>query len=183
MRAARDSVDSDGRRGAAPGRPAQKGRPEGSAGCLPPYPDTGEGMPRGESGSAISVALEQLRNQGLEVLLLYDRIDPWMVDHLPEFEGMSFQDVGRGQLSMPNAEGEITQQAVNDEHKPLLKKIGRLLKDRVEAVNASQRLVDSPACIVTADQDLTPQLRRMLEASGQSLPESKPILEINIDHH
>ncbi len=126
--------------------------------------------------------LEQLLNKGLEVLLLYDRIDPWMVDHLPEFEGKSFQDVGRGQLSLPNAEGEITRQAINDEHKPLLKKIGRMLKDRVEAVNASQRLVDSPACIVTADQDLTPQLRRMLKASGQSLPESKPILEINIEH-
>ena len=66
-RGGRATVDSDGRRGAAPGRPAQKGRPEGSAGCLPPYPDTGEGMPRGESGSAISVALEQLRNQTTDV--------------------------------------------------------------------------------------------------------------------
>jgi molecular chaperone HtpG len=126
--------------------------------------------------------LEQLREKGLEVLLLCDRIDPWMVDHLTEFEGKIFQDVGRGQLALPDAEGELTQKAMNDEAKPLLKKIRNTLKDRVEAVNVSQRLVDSPACVVTGEQDLTPQLRRMLEASGQKLPESKPILEINVGH-
>jgi molecular chaperone HtpG len=129
-----------------------------------------------------SPQLEQLRNKGIEVLLLSDRIDPWMVDHLPEFEGKSFHDVGRGQISLPDAEGEITQAAMNDEHKPLLKKIRKKLKDRVESVVISQRLVDSPACVVAAEQDLAPQLRRMLEASGQALPESKPILEINIEH-
>jgi molecular chaperone HtpG len=126
--------------------------------------------------------LEQLREKGLEVLLLHDRIDSWMVDHLPEFEGKTFQDVGRGHLALPDGDGEISQQAMNDENKPLLKKIRKTLQDRVEAVNISQRLVNSPACVVTGEQDLPPQLRRMLEASGQELPESKPILEINIDH-
>ena len=126
--------------------------------------------------------LEQLLSKGLEVLLLHSRIDAWMVDHLPEFEGKAFQDVGRGQFSLPDADGEMTKQVENDEHKPLLKKISRVLKDRVESVNVSQRLVDSPACVVTAEQDLTPQLRRMLEASGQALPETKPILELNMGH-
>ena len=126
--------------------------------------------------------LEQLRDKGIEVLLLSDRIDPWMVDHLPEFEGKAFQDVGRGLLSLPEGNGGITQDAMNDVHKSFLKKMRRILKDRVETVNVSQRLVDSPACVVAADQDLAPQLRRMLEASGQALPESKPILEINVDH-
>ena len=126
--------------------------------------------------------LEQLRDKGIEVLLLTDRVDPWMVDHLPEFEGKAFQDVGRGLLSLPEGDGKITQDAMNDEHKSFLKKMRRILKDRVETVNVSQRLVDSPACVVAADQDLAPQLRRMLEASGQALPESKPILEINIKH-
>jgi molecular chaperone HtpG len=126
--------------------------------------------------------LEQLQAKGLEVLLLHDRIDPWMVDHFGEFDGKSFQDVGRGQLALPEGDGEMTQEVINDEHKPLLKKIKRILKDRVDTVNISQRLVDSPACVVTTEQDLTPQLRRMLEASGQQLPESKPILEINIEH-
>ena len=126
--------------------------------------------------------LEQLQAKGLEVLLLHDRIDPWMVDHFGEFEGKSFQDVGRGQLALPEGDGESTQEVMNDENKPLLEKIKEILKDRVEAVNVSQRLVDSPACVVTTEQDLTPQLRRMLEASGQQLPDSKPILEINIEH-
>jgi molecular chaperone HtpG len=126
--------------------------------------------------------LEQLTKRGIEVLLLAEKIDPWMVDHMPEFEGKSFQDIGRGQLSLPEGEGEITQEVMNNENKPLLKRIRKKLKERVDAVNVSQRLVDSPACVVTGDQDLTPQLRRMLEASGQSLPESKPVLEINVEH-
>jgi molecular chaperone HtpG len=126
--------------------------------------------------------LEQLREKGLEVLLLHDRIDPWMVDHLAEFDGKSFQDVGRGQLELPAGDGEITGDATTDEHKPLLEKMQKTLEERVETVNVSQRLVESPACVVTSDQDLAPQLRRMLEASGQELPESKPILEINVDH-
>ncbi len=126
--------------------------------------------------------IEKLRDSGVEVLLLHDRIDPWMVDHLPEYDGKSFQDVGRGQLPLPDGDGAITQDAVNDEHKPLLKKIRKTLKERVDAVNVSQRLVDSPACVVASEQDLTPQLRRMLEASGQTLPAAKPVLEINVDH-
>lgn len=105
-----------------------------------------------------------------------------MADHLPEFEGKSFQDVGRGQLSLPEGDGAITQETMNKEYKPLLKKIQKKLKDRITAVNVSQRLIDSPACVVTADQDLTPQLRRMLVASGQQLPNSKPNFEINVEH-
>ena len=138
----------------------------------------------GESYETVagSPHLEQLREKGLEVILLSDRIDPWLVDHLQEFDGKPFQDVGRGQLSLPDSDGKMTQEAINDEHKPFLKKIRRTLKDKVETVNISQRLVDSPACVVTSDQDLSPQLRRMLEASGQELPETKPVLEINIGH-
>ena len=126
--------------------------------------------------------LEQLREKGIEVLLLTDRIDPWIVDHFPEFEGKKLHDVGRGNLRLPDGDGELTQRARNDEHKPLLKKMKRTLKDRVEDVNVSLRLVESPACVVAGEQDLTPQLRRMLETAGQKLPESKPLLEINMEH-
>jgi len=126
--------------------------------------------------------LERLRERGIEVLLLTDRIDPWMVDHLTEFEGKSFQDVGRGQVPLPEDDGKIAQDTLNEAHKPLLKKVRRILKDRVDTVNISQRLVDSPACIVTGEQDLSPQLRRMLEAAGQKVPDSKPVLELNIGH-
>ncbi len=126
--------------------------------------------------------LEQLRKKDIEVLLLTDRIDPWLVDALREYDGKELADVAREDLSLPEAEGIITQEAGNEEHKPLLKKIKRVLKDRVAAVNVSRRLVDSPACVVAGEGDLNPSLKRMLEASGQSLPESKPILEVNVGH-
>jgi len=126
--------------------------------------------------------LESLKARDIEVLLLTDRIDPWVVEGLAEYEGKILVDVGRAELELPDGEGEITQQAMNDEHKPLLKKIRNVLRDRVEAVNVSRRLVDSPACVVAGSDELNPQLRRMLEASGQELPESKPILEVNIEH-
>ena len=132
--------------------------------------------------AAASPHLEQLRKKGIEVLLLTDRIDPWLVDALLEFDGKPLQDVSRAQLGLPDGDGEITQNEMTKEHKSLLKKIKSALKDQVEAVNVSQRLVESAACVVSAEDEMSPQIRRMLEASGQSIPESKPILEVNISH-
>jgi molecular chaperone HtpG len=132
--------------------------------------------------ASASPHLEHLRNKGIEVLLLTDRIDPWLVDALAEYGDRQLVDVGRDGLSLPEGDGDITRDAANEEHKPLLKKIRRVLKDRVETVNVSQRLVDSPACVVAGKDDLNPSLKRMLEASGQSLPETRPILEVNIGH-
>ena len=129
-----------------------------------------------------SPQLERLKDSGVEVLLLVDKIDPWVVEHLPEFDGKAFQDIARADLTLPEGDGEITQSALNDEHKPFLKKLRNVLKERVETVNASQRLKDSPACVVTGEQDLTPQIRRMLEAAGQEVPETLPVLEVNVDH-
>ena len=126
--------------------------------------------------------LEQLRKNNLEVLLLTDRIDPWLVDALREYDGKQLADVARESLSLPEGDGAISQEVANEQNKPLLKKIKQVLKDRVEAVNASRRLVDSPACVVAGENDLNPSLKRMLEASGQSLPETKPILEVNVRH-
>ena len=126
--------------------------------------------------------IEQLRSRGIEVLLLTDRIDAWLTDSLTEFEGKALVDVAREALDIPEDGDEKAEDKLNDEHKKLLEKIQGALSERVEAVNVSRRLVDSPACVVASDQDLNPQVRRMLEASGQELPESKPILEINIEH-
>ena len=126
--------------------------------------------------------LEQLRERGIEVLLLTDRIDPWVVEGIGEYEGKTLVDIARSGLDLPDGDGSISQDVMNEEHKALLKKVKRALRDRVEAVNVSRRLVDSPACVVAGDDDLNPQLRRMLEASGQEIPETKPILEINVDH-
>ena len=126
--------------------------------------------------------IEQLRDRKIEVLLLTDRIDPWMVDALREFDGMELVDVGRAALDLPESEDSVAQDEMNKEHEKLLKKIKKVLENRVEEVNVSRRLVDSPACVVSGEHDLSPQIRRMLEASGQALPESKPILEINVRH-
>lgn len=132
--------------------------------------------------AAASPHLEQLREKGIEVLLLSDRIDPWLTDALTEFDGKSLQDVSRAELDLPDSSGELTQTEMAKEHKSLLKKIKRVLKDRVSEVNVSQRLVASAACVVAGESEMSPQIRRMLEASGQQLPESKPILEINVTH-
>ncbi len=126
--------------------------------------------------------LEQLRSRGLEVLLLTDRIDAWLADSLAEYEGKQLVDVAREALDMPEEGDENAQEKLNDEHKSLLDKVKGALSERVESVNVSRRLVDSPACVVASDQDLNPQVRRMLEASGQELPDARPILEINIEH-
>lgn len=126
--------------------------------------------------------LERFAKQDLEVLLLTDRIDPWLVDGLAEYDGKALVDVAGASVDMPDGDGKITQEVDNKEHKALLKKIKAALKDRVGDVNVSQRLVDSPACVVAAPDDMSPQIRRMLEASGQQLPESRPILEINVKH-
>ena len=132
-------------------------------------------------GTAVaSPHLEQLRSRGLEVLLLTDRIDAWLAESLAEYEGKQLVDVAREVLDIPE-DGECEEE-LNKQHKSFLDKIQGALNERVEAVNVSRRLVDSPACVVASDQDLNPQVRRMLEASGQELPESLPILEINVEH-
>ncbi len=126
--------------------------------------------------------LEQLKKRGIEVLLLTDRIDAWLVDGLTEFDGKALVDVARSALDLPEGEDRDTPDEVSKAHKKLLKKITKALVDRVDEVKVSHRLVDSPACVVAGDNDLNPQLRRMLEASGQEIPASKPILEINVEH-
>ena len=126
--------------------------------------------------------IEQLADKGIEVLLLTDRIDPWLVDGLQEYDGKALVDAARAGLELPGTDGQLSQDTMDDEHKPLLKKVKQVLKDRVESVHVSTRLVESPACVVSGENELSPQLRRVLEASGQSLPEAKPILEVNVAH-
>jgi molecular chaperone HtpG len=132
--------------------------------------------------AASSPHLEQLADKGIEVLLLSDRIDPWVVDGLAEYDGKSLVDVAREGLDLPEGDSSVTQDVMDDEHKPLLEKVSKVLEDRVDAVHVSTRLVSSPACVVAGENELNPQLRRMLEASGQELPDAKPILEVNIKH-
>ena len=128
-----------------------------------------------------SPQIERLISAGTEVLLLTDRIDPWLVDALREYQGKTLVDASAADVTAPGT-GELSQDAFEKEHKGLLKKIRRHLKERVENVTVSQRLVDSPACVVSGPDALSPQLKAMLEATGQALPASRPVLEINVEH-
>jgi molecular chaperone HtpG len=103
------------------------------------------------------------------------------VDGLREFEGKAMVDAASADLELPEA-GKLTAEENEKTYKPLLEKVKQILADRVGTVSVSQRLVDSPACVVTGADALSPQLMRMLEASGQTVPETKPVLEINVDH-
>ncbi len=129
--------------------------------------------------------LEQLRSKGIEVLLLADRVDEWMMGHVREFEGKRFKDVSRGDLELGSLEGEADKAAaaeVAKENEKLLKRIRDALGDRVSEVKVSTRLTDTPACLVLAEHDLGAQRRKILAATGQSAPESKPALEVNVGH-
>jgi molecular chaperone HtpG len=129
--------------------------------------------------------LEQLRAKGVEVLLLADRVDEWMMGHLREFEGKRFKDAARGDLELGGLEGEADKAAAEAAHKdaePLLKRLKDALGERVSEVKVSTRLADSPACLVLDEGDVGAQMRRILAAAGQPVPEAQPALEVNAGH-
>jgi molecular chaperone HtpG len=127
--------------------------------------------------------LEALRERGLEVLLLSDRIDEWVMQYLTEYKGKSFRDVARGELDLGADESEKKVEAeLTKEQKALLKRIKRVLRDKVDEVRVSDRLKESAACLVIGEQDLGFQMRELLRATGQEPPETVPSLEVNLDH-
>ena len=128
--------------------------------------------------------LEVFRKKGIEVLLLSDAIDEWVTSHLQEFEGKTFVDVGRGQLDLSDIGEDDSESAdeLNEQNKGLIERISAVLEGDVKEVRATNRLTDSPACLVVDEYDMGKQMRKVLEASGQKLPESQPIFEINPAH-
>jgi len=129
--------------------------------------------------------LEVFRKKGIEVLLLTDQVDEWFVGHMQEFDGKQFQDVAKGALDLGEAENEddkAEREKVEKEAGALVERVKEVLASRVEDVRATTRLVDSPACLVASDHDMGLQMRRILEQAGQSLPDSKPIFELNPSH-
>ena len=122
--------------------------------------------------------LEVFRQRNIEVLLLSDRIDEWFMSFVQEFDGKPLADVSRGDLDLPGGVPEDGE----DGDDALCKRIAEVLEGRVESVRRSVRLTDSPACLVLAEGDMGAQMRRIMEASGQALPESKPHFEINPGH-
>lgn len=129
--------------------------------------------------------LEIFRKKGIEVLLLSDRIDDWLMSHLNEFDGKPLRDIARGELdlgALEDAEEKKAKEETDKEFAELCQQIAETLKDDVESVRTTHRLTDSPACLVVQEDDMGAQMRRILEAAGQKLPDSKPILEINPQH-
>jgi molecular chaperone HtpG len=126
--------------------------------------------------------LEAFSEGGVEVLLLSDRLDEWVMQHLTEFEGRQFKDVKRGSLAAADVGASAATIAAADEHKPLLKRVKRALRDRVGEVRLGERLKQSAACLVLAEHDLGYQMRELLKAAGHETPATVPNLELNPNH-
>jgi molecular chaperone HtpG len=132
-----------------------------------------------------SPAIECLRERGLEVLLLADRIDEWVMGYLENYEGKRFKDATRGDLELGGLVSEADRKqhtADLKESKGLLKRIKDALGDRVTEVRLSERLKESPACLVLGEHDISEHMRRLLASAGQKAPETRPLLEVNIGH-
>jgi len=129
--------------------------------------------------------LEVFRKKGIEVLLMTDRIDEWLMSYLHEFEGKSFVDIARGDLDLGKLDSEEDKKAQEESAKSregLVNRLQSALSEQVDKVRVSHRLTDSPAILAIGEQDLGLQMRQILEASGQKLPDSKPIFEFNPEH-
>ncbi len=129
--------------------------------------------------------LEIFRKKGIEVLLMSDRVDEWLLGSLTEFEGKKLQSIAKGDLDLGKLESDTEkeiQKKIEEEAKSLVEKIKNTLADQVKDVRVTHRLTDSPACLVSDAHDLSGNLARMLKAAGQNAPEAKPILEINPSH-
>ncbi|HLR13343.1 MAG TPA: molecular chaperone HtpG [Burkholderiaceae bacterium] len=129
--------------------------------------------------------LEIFRKKGLEVLLMSDRVDEWMMSYLRDYEEKAFTSIAKGGLDLEelaDEEEKKHQAEVAENLKPLVERLKETLDDRVKEVRVTGRLVDSPACVVVDEHELSPHMVRMLEAAGQTAPQVKPILEINPDH-
>ena len=141
---------------------------------------------------ANSPYLEVFKKHGIEVLLMSDRIDEWMMGYLSEFDGKSFQDVARGDLDLSAIIGKEDKAKKDSKSKAkkkdqtaedtLIERVKTLLESKVEEVKSTNRLTTSPACLVVGQNDMGEQMRKIMQAAGQAVPETKPILELNMDH-
>ena len=132
-----------------------------------------------------SPQLEVFRKKGIEVLLLVDRVDEWMLSHLYEFEGHPLRSVAKGAVDLGKLQDEAEKKAAEEAaeaFRPVLERLKTALKDRAKDVRATTRLVESPACIVVDEGDMSTHLARLLEQAGQEAPRSQPILEVNPAH-
>lgn len=129
--------------------------------------------------------LEIFRKKGIEVLLMSDKVDEWLLGSLTEFEGKKLQSIAKGDLDLGKLEDESEKEAkakIEEEAKSLIERIKTALGDSVKEVRVTHRLTDSPACLVTGEHDVSANLARILKAAGQNAPDTKPVLEINPAH-
>jgi molecular chaperone HtpG len=129
--------------------------------------------------------IERLKERGIEVLLLADRIDEWIMGQVETFDGKRFKDAARGDLELGSLASEADKSDADaqlKEHKGLLKRVKDALGDRVLEVRTSTRLTESPAVLILGEHDLRTTMRRVLAAAGQKAPDSKPVLELNVTH-
>jgi molecular chaperone HtpG len=129
--------------------------------------------------------LEVFQKKGIEVILLFDRVDEWLASNLSEFEGKSLQSIAKGNLDLGNLEGEEEkkeQEKEANDYKELTDKIKSVLSEQVKDVRITLRLTESPACLVADSNDMGGNLERLLKSAGQKINHSKPILEINPHH-
>ena len=132
-----------------------------------------------------SPQLEIFRKKGIEVLLMADRVDEWALNYLHDFDGTPMQSVAKGAVDLGKLQDEDEKKAAEEDQtkfKPVLDRLKEALKEKATDVRATTRLVDSPACLVVQDGDMSTQLARMLKQAGQPVPEVKPILEVNAQH-
>jgi molecular chaperone HtpG len=132
-----------------------------------------------------SPQLEIFRKKGIEVLLLIDRVDEWMLSHLYEFDGKPLQSVAKGSVDLGKLQDEAEKKHAEEAataFKPVLDRLKDTLKDRAKDVRVTTRLVDSPACLVVEEGDMSGHLARLLKQAGQSAPKSLPTLEVNAEH-
>ena len=129
--------------------------------------------------------LEVFRKKGIEVLLMHDRVDEWLVSHLAEFDGKSLVSVAKGDLDLGKLQDKDEQEAakkVEDEHKDFIKRIQDALGDDVSEVRISHRLTDSPSCLVLGAHEMPVHMQQIMKQAGHDLPDSKPALEVNPEH-
>lgn len=137
------------------------------------------------SAAKNSPQLELFKKKDIEVLLMADRVDEWAMEFVNEFDGTPMQNVSKGAVDLgdlQDAEEKKALEAAAEQFKPVVDKLSDALKTKTKEVRVTTRLVDSPACLVTSEGELSPQLVRMLKQAGQAIPESKPTLEINPEH-
>ncbi len=131
------------------------------------------------AASKNSPHLEVFRKKGIEVLLLSDRVDEWLVSHMTDFDGKSLQSVARGDLDLGDEEAS---EETNEEFKDVIERVKKSLGDRISDARMSKRLTDSPSCLVLNEQDMSAQMQQILEAAGQYAPKAQPVLELNSEH-